>query len=109
MKGFEFFSEETIALEEQIVRMGIALSINWSDKAQVRELAREALNNSATDIHEATKHNDCRLMAKAELFVVAALMLRVMEKSASTEGVMTHGGPAWKSFATALWTEYRGQ
>jgi hypothetical protein len=44
-------------------------------------------------------------MAKAELFSVAALMLRVMEKSAANEGVISHGGPAWKAFARALWAE----
>jgi hypothetical protein len=106
VRGIEFFSEEAHELEKQVVRMGIALGINWSDEAQVRELAREALNNGSRDIHEATKHEDCCMMAKAELFAVAALMLRVMEKSAESEGVMTHGGPAWKAFAHALWTEH---
>lgn len=109
MTGFEFFSEETHALEQQIVRMGIALGIDWSDEAQVRELAREALKNGASDIHEAAKHKDYRLMAKAELFSVAALMLRVMEKSADQESAMAHGGPAWKAFARALWAENQGR
>lgn len=105
MTGFEFFSEETQALEQQIVRMGIALGINWSDQAQVRELAREALHGTTGDSSHAAKHDDYRQMAKTELFAVAALMLRVMEKSAESEGVMTHGGPAWKAFARALWAE----
>lgn len=109
MTGFEFFSDETHALEQQIVRMGMALGIDWSDEVQVRELAREALKNGAGNNGEAVKHNDYRQMAKAELFSVAALMLRVMEKSAEAEGVMMHGGPAWKSFARALWTEHEGQ
>lgn len=102
MAGFEFFSEETQALEKQIQRMGIALGIDWSDETQVRELAREALSGGVKGI---AKHDDYRQMAKAELFSVAALMLRVMEKSAEAEGVMTHGGPAWKAFARALWAE----
>lgn len=108
MTGYEFYSEETRALEQQIVRMGIALGIDWSDEAQVRELAREALKEGARDIHEATKHRDSRLMAKAELFSGAALMLRVMEKSADQESAMAHGGPAWKAFARALWAENGG-
>lgn len=108
MTGYEFFSEETHALEQQIVRMGIALGIDWSDEAQVRELAREALRDGSKDIHEAAKHKDYRLMAKAELFSVAALMLRVMEKSADQESAMAHGGPAWKAFARALWAENGG-
>lgn len=108
MTGFEFYSEETQALEQQIERMGIALGIDWSDDAQVRELAREALKNGAGNSGEAVKHSDYRQMAKTELFSVAALMLRVMEKSAENEGVMTHGGPAWKAFARALWLENGG-
>jgi hypothetical protein len=32
-----------------------------------------------------------------------------MEKSAEAEGVMTHGGPAWKAFARALWAEHEGK
>lgn len=106
MAGFEFFSEETRALEQQIVRLGIALGIDWSDEAQVRDLARGALSGSADNIHDAVKHVDYPGMAKAELFAVAALMLRVMEKSAQGEGVMAHGGPAWKAFARALWAEH---
>ncbi len=105
MTGFEFYSEETQALEQQIERMGIALGIDWSDETQVRELAREALHGAPA---QAAKHNDYRQLAKTELFAVAALMLRVMEKSAENEGVMTHGGPAWKSFARALWIENGG-
>ena len=31
-------------------------------------------------------------------------MLRTMQESAE-EGVLTHGGPAWKAFARALWAE----
>lgn len=109
MAGFEFFSEETQALEKQIERMGIALGIDWSDETQVRELAREALSSGLKNTGVAEKHSDYRLMAKTELFSVAALMLRVMEKSAEAEGVMTHGGPAWKAFARALWAEHEGK
>ncbi|MBZ0104963.1 MAG: hypothetical protein K8H84_04955 [Sulfuricella denitrificans] len=109
MTGFEFFSDETQALEQQIVRMGMALSVDWSDEAQVRELAREALKGGAGNAGDAAKHGDYRQMAKVELFSVAALMLRVMEKSAEAEGVMMHGGPAWKAFARALWAEHGGQ
>lgn len=105
MAGLEFFSEEMHALEQQIVRMGIALGIDWTDEVQVRELAREALGSNVEDIRSAARHDDYRLMAKAELFSVAALVLKVMEKSAEQEGVMMHGGTAWKAFARALWAE----
>jgi len=59
-------------------------------------------------LKESVSHvGDYRLRAKAELFGLAALMLRIMEKSAD-DGVLTHGGPAWKSFGRALWEESSG-
>ena len=106
MAGFEFFNEETQTLEKEIVRLGIALDINWSDEAQVRALAREALAHGA--ISESAKHvTDYRMRAKTELFGLAALMLRIMEKSAEA-GAPSHGGPAWKAFGHALWEESKG-
>jgi len=105
MAGFEFFNEETQILEKEIVRLGMALGIDWSDEAQVRALAKEALAHGAKEINESAKHaTDYSLRAKAELFGLAALMFRIMEKSADG-GVLTHGGPAWKAFGRALWEE----
>lgn len=105
MASFESYSEETALLEKEIERLGMALDIDWSDDVQVRALAREALSQGAGEIMEAASHaGDYRLRAKTELFGLAALMLRVMEKSAG-EGMLSHGGPAWKSFGRALWEE----
>jgi hypothetical protein len=105
MAGFEFYNEETAILEKEIERLGMALGIDWSDAGQVKVLAREALSQGASELRSAASHaGDYRLRAKAELFGLAALMLRIMEKSAG-EGFQTHGGPAWKSFGRALWEE----
>ncbi len=45
-------------------------------------------------------------MAKVELFGLAQLMLKVMTESAD-EGLLTHGGKVWKTFAQALWAEMK--
>ncbi len=105
MAGFEFFNEETQILEREIVRLGMALNIDWSNEAQVRALAREALAHGGQEVNESSRHaTDYHLRAKTELFGLAALMFRIMEKSADG-GFLTHGGPAWKAFGRALWEE----
>lgn len=108
MTGFESYREETAMLEKEIERIGMALDIDWSDDVQVRALAREALSHGAGEVMESASHpGDYRLRARTELFGLAALMLRVMEKSAG-EGVLSHGGLAWKAFGRALWEESSG-
>lgn len=52
MAGFENYEEATRKIEHEIERMGVALGIDWSDEAQVRELAREALEHSQDRIHQ---------------------------------------------------------
>jgi hypothetical protein len=105
MAGFENYSQEIREIEQEIERKGIALGINWDDDAQVRSLAREALDHATGDMKiSATDPVDTRLMAKLDLFGLAGIMLRTMEESA-TVGVESHGGPAWKAFARALWAE----
>lgn len=108
MAGFEFFNEETQTLERELARLGYALNIDWSDEAQVRALAREALAHGRENMGKTAKQaTDYSLRAKTELFGLAALMLRVMEKSADS-GAPSHGGPAWKAFGRALWEEKSG-
>ena len=103
MAGFETYNEETAQLEKEIERLGMALEIDWSDNVQVKMLAREALAHGSSELRaSANDVGDYRLRAKAELFGLAALMLRIMEKSAG-DGFLTHGGLAWKSFGRALW------
>lgn len=105
MAGFENYDRNTREIEQEIERKGVALGIDWSDEAQVRELAREALDHLAEDLKlAASSPVDHRLMAKVDLFGLAALMLRTMEESAEV-GFESHGGPAWKALARALWAE----
>ena len=100
MPVFENYSREAQDIEREIVRRGLVLGIDWEDETQVRMIAREAL---AT--HDAERRaDDHRSLAKLELFGLAQLMLTVMRQSAD-EGMHTHGGPAWKALARALWQE----
>ncbi len=100
MPGFENFSREAQDIEREIVRHGLVLGIDWDDAAQVRILAREAL--AVRNVGGLP--DDPRGMAKLELFGLTQLMLTVMRQSAD-EGMHTHGGPAWKALARALWQE----
>lgn len=105
MAGFEDYAEGTREIELAIVRKGLALGIDWNDSVQVRALAREAFEHLAEDIKNAAGNPaDHRLRARVDLFGLAGLMLRTMEESAG-EGIISHGGPAWKAFARALWAE----
>jgi hypothetical protein len=106
MAGFDHYAQDTTEIESELVRKGIALGIDWSDKAAVRALAREAINHLDEDVRIASTHPvDFQMMAKVDLFGLAGLMLKTMTKSA-TQGFESHGGPAWKAFAAALWAEF---
>ena len=105
MAGYENYAEIAKGIEHEIVVKGIVLGIDWANEAQVRALAHEALNHQADDVKRASSgHADYKLMAKVDLYGLAAIMLRTMEESANT-GFESHGGVAWKAFAKALWEE----
>ena len=108
MPEFENYRREAEEIEREIVRKGIALSIDWDDAVQVRQLAREALSYSDQAIRQERRPGDATALAKFELFGLAQLMLTIMRHSAE-EGMLTHGGPAWKALARALWQETGSQ
>jgi hypothetical protein len=102
--GFEDYGREALEIEREIVRKGVILGIDWNDAAEVRQLAREALRCRNLPDSPECNPTDPRARAKLELFGLAQLMLTVMRQSAD-EGMHTHGGPAWKALARALWQE----
>jgi hypothetical protein len=105
MAGFENCPKDIAEIEFQIVRKGIALGIDWSNKEETRALAHEALNHLSDEVKiVASEPIDHKLRAKIDLFGLAGIMLKIMEESASV-GIESHGGPAWKAFTTALWAE----
>lgn len=105
MSGFENFQQDANELEHEIALRGIVLGIDWNNEAQVRLLAREALDHAKEASRAAAACCNHQEQAKAELFAFAALMLRTMQESAEDGGLLTHGGPVWKTFAKALWQE----
>lgn len=103
MSGFENHAETVAQLEREIIRRGLVLGIDWTDEGSVTALAREAMEHGRDDVRRVeTGEHDPKLMAKVDLFGLAALMLRTMQESAE-EGIERHGGPVWKAFARALW------
>lgn len=107
MAGFENYGREAAEIEREIVRRGLILGIDWNDAAAVRLLAREALQCHDVGVAPNCLPTDPRAAAKLELFGLAQLMMTVMRQSAD-EGMHTHGGPAWKALARALWQESTG-
>lgn len=107
MAGFENYAEDVREIEQELLRKGIALGIDWEDEAQVRSLAREALDPAkATAGLPANQPVDYRQMTRLDLYGLAGMMLKTMEESAGV-GLESHGGPVWKAFAKALWAESR--
>ena len=105
MAGYEDYTGDALEIEREIARKGIALGIDWTDEAQVRLLAHEAVHHLHDGLKQAaTDPDDHRLRTRMELFGLAALMLKTMQESAEV-GFETHGGPVWKTFARALWAE----
>ncbi len=102
MSGFENYVRETAELELELKRKGVALNIDWNNSIQVRELAREALDYKPGISYAVHDHTD--EATRVALFGIAQLMLKVMTESAE-DHMLSHGGPAWKAFAKALWAE----
>jgi hypothetical protein len=101
---FEHYAEEAQRIEQEIVRHGIALGIDWQDVAAVRALAREALALHPADGEKVSLGDTPEARAKLEIFGLAQLMLKVMAESADND-IHTHGGEVWKAFGRALWQE----
>jgi hypothetical protein len=102
MSIVENYGMEVARIEREIERKGVILGIDWDHPAQVQELAHQAF-------HCHTGAPDCDVddpvqRARVELFALAQLMLAVMAESAEN-GIESHGGALWKTFARALWRE----
>lgn len=102
MPNFEHYGEEARRIEQEIIRLGIALGIDWEDEVAVRALAREALASHAGTLEHIPDALERR--TRVELVGLSQLMLNVMAQSAE-EGMETHGGPVWKALGRALWLE----
>ncbi len=103
MSAFENYAREAQQLEHEIATKGIILGIDWDDPAQVRELARQAMDCHVGELD--CEPDEPADRARLELFGLIQLMLKVMKESADDQ-IHTHGGPLWKTLARALWAEH---
>jgi hypothetical protein len=106
MPGFENYATEAAQLEAEIARKGIVLGIDWNNEADVRALAKRALKSHIDTLELDHPAASPKGMAMLEIVGLSQLMLRVMKESAD-DGVITHGGPVWKSLGRALWEQAR--
>lgn len=108
MPEFEDYAAEARQIEQEIIRKGVILGIDWDNAAAVRGLARQALARHDETLPLGVSLSSPEGMAKMELFGLAQVALKVMKQS-TDDNRFTHGGPAWKSFAQALWAEYQSR
>ena len=101
MDTFKTHSEE---IGHRIAVLGMVLNIDWDNEAELRVLAHDAINHAAATMSDAAVRKTAMVQHKAELFGLAALMLKNMQDSAD-RGFLTHGGASWKAFARALYLE----
>ena len=106
MATFENYAAEAAQLETEIARKGVVLDIDWNNDAAVKALARRALASLSDTLQLDHPPGSPKGMAMLEIIGLSQLMLKVMKESAD-EGIITHGGPVWKSLGRALWEEAR--
>lgn len=105
MAGYQNFLEDAEQIEKEIMRRCIVLNIDWTDEVQLHALASEALDHLGDAARIPVELPvDYEQLAKADLFGLAGVMLTMMAESAR-RGIQSHGGPVWKAFAKALWSE----
>lgn len=104
MPEFENYATEAEQLEIEILRKGVILGIDWNDAGAVRALARHALSAHAGKLQAGHAASNQSERVTLEIIGLSQLMLKVMKQSAE-DGVITHGGPVWKSLGRALWEE----
>lgn len=104
MSGFGHYDRTAREVEQEMVKRGIALGLDWTDSATMRALAREALSCTSECRMGLLRNPDYTQRGKGELFALSELMLNTMRQSAQI-GVHTSGGPVWKAFGRALYEE----
>ena len=104
MSGSGHYDRTAKEVEQEMIRRGIALGLDWSDAGALRALAREALSCTSECRLGLLRNPDYAQRGKGELFALSELMLSTMRQSAQI-GVHTSGGPVWKAFGRALYEE----
>jgi hypothetical protein len=107
MALFEHYAQEAAAIEQEMVRKGVLLGIDWDNPSQMNALAQESIAFHRAGTPLSLQGMDIRSRAQCELFALAQLMLTIMRESAG-EGRLAHGGQVWKKFGAALWDAQEG-
>ncbi|MDR3214340.1 MAG: hypothetical protein LBT71_10565 [Azoarcus sp.] len=101
MSGFGHYERTALELEDEIVTRGVLIGLDWSDPAQVRALAREALGCTSEQRLAMLHASDGSMKARGELFALSELMLDIMRQSALA-GVQVPEMGVWRTFGRAL-------
>lgn len=102
MSQIENHTTEISDIEAELMRKMISLGLDWHDDVVMMQLSTECKRFDPASAQAAYDSHDQVKIAKAELFALASLMLRVME-SAAKEGRDVHGGEVWKAFGKHLY------
>lgn len=98
---FENFRRDLDEIEQKLVRLGIALNIDWEDDTRIALLAREAMSwhKADTPLH-VDMGNDVQ-RGKSELFGMMQLILTLQEDAARS-GMNIKAGKIGRKIVQAL-------
>ncbi|MFZ2302121.1 MAG: hypothetical protein WAW10_09670 [Gallionella sp.] len=102
MSQIEDHRSETSHIEIELMRKMLALGLDWRDDAAMKRLASECKAFGPEQARAAFASNDTQAKTKAEIFVLASLMMKTMG-SAANESREVHGGEVWKAFGKHLY------
>ena len=102
MSQIEDHKTETSLIEKELMRKMLALGLDWHDDATMKKLASECKVFGPEQAQAAFASNEGEAKTKAELFVLASLMMKTMANAAN-ESREVHGGEVWKAFGKHLY------
>ena len=105
MSQIENHHDEVSEIETQMMRHMIALGLDWHNEAVMVQLAAECKAFGPGQASAAYASHDRTQKTKAELFVLASLMLKTMENAAG-DNRFVHAGEVWKAFGKHLYDGY---
>jgi hypothetical protein len=102
MSQIENHRVETSHIETELMRKMLALGLDWHDDATMMKLASECKAFGPAQAQAAFASSNMEAKIKADIFVLASLMMKTMG-SAANEGREVHGGEVWKAFGKHLY------
>ena len=95
--------KEVSEVETEIMRLMIALGLDWNNELEMIQLATECKAFRPANAQAAYASHDRQSITKAELFGLVTVMIRTMG-NASSEGRIVHGGEVWKALGKHFYT-----